>query len=170
MDKKRTLFDVGFAASAAPKRHTAVADASHVESDTDVSVVEPEQPRIPNHLSEKKVLDRQHDYPWAVYVGPSNYNAKGNPVHEWRCDYCEKNTGQIITYKFKDASEFSRHASQEKHKAAAQAISLRSRMQTAREDNAIQYANSIVSQSGRLLVMVAFMIANGISLKLFPQV
>jgi hypothetical protein len=169
MDGKRTLFQVGVTATAVPKRQNAFGSSSgHVE--VDLSDLERGHSQVPNCLTETKIRERQHDYPWAKYVGPSHFNARRLAVHSWRCEYCEKDGNTCTVYKFKDGNDFSKHARQDNHKTAATAMSLRAQMLQSRESNAVKMIESVLSESGRLLVLVAFMVTSGIPLKLFSQV
>lgn len=168
MDRKRTLFSFGVTATSSSKRSNVASESALESSEAQPDIIEV-PPSVPNVLSESKIRDRQRDFPWALYVGPSHFSGR-RPVHLWRCSYCEKNGGSRTEFKFKDNHEFTRHAGQEKHKCAEESIVLRSKMQESREQHALQVVESIQSETGRLLVVVAFMVTCGISLKLYPQV
>jgi hypothetical protein len=170
MAGKRTLFDVGVTSEPVAKRGAGPSTAAHVDPDADLAVVEPEVSDTPKPLSDEKVAERQRDSPWAVYVGPSHFSKGRDPVHSWRCGWCEMDNKRKVEYKFKDQYEFNRHARSERHKAAATAMELRKSMQKSRQAQAVKVLEDVTSDTGRLLVLIALMVTCGMSLKLFPQV
>jgi hypothetical protein len=133
---------------------------------TDAYSIEVDGNSEPTPLSDSKVKSRQSSYRWAVYVGPS---ATG---HIWRCSVCDKSRKgrEPATYRFKDAHEFNRHHRSTQHKQAEEARALAEGFQDARDSFVAERISFDIDAAGKLLIIVAFMVANGVSLRLFPQV
>jgi hypothetical protein len=131
---------------------------------TDDCLVGSDDPE-PTALSADRIGRRQQTHPWAVYVGPS---VSG---HRWTCSVCNHGRkGPPVTYRFKEGFEFNRHSASSQHKQKEEAIALAQGFHDARDSlRAEQYRHDLDS-AGKLLVVAAFMISNGVSLRLFPQV
>jgi hypothetical protein len=162
MADKRGLLGYGFSGSAPKRRDPGAATseaATHPEGNSN----------LPDPLSEAVVLNRRRQFPWASYVGPASFSGT-NAVHFWRCDLCERGGAGVHYYRMRDSDTFRIHANRLQHRNAAEAEALASSLRTSREDSAVQRAVSIASSSGKLLVIVCFMIIHGISLRIFPKV
>jgi hypothetical protein len=122
------------------------------------------------HLTDAQIRDLTKSFPWAVYSGPSNRSAAGKPQHLWRCSICEDAGCDRIERKWKDANDFKHHTSLRQHKQACDAKAAAAAMQHAREQGAISRVSNLVSDSSKLLVLIGFMVMNGLALQLFPKV
>jgi hypothetical protein len=117
-------------------------------------------------LNEAAITNRQLTFPWAQYEGPHRKGpAKKGNSHRWGCTVC-KAKGLVM----KDRTDFQRHADTKAHKNASSTALQRSRMRSAQESMVIKNVSAELDMAGQLLIVAAFMIGNGLSLVLFPQV
>jgi hypothetical protein len=98
------------------------------------------------------------------------YMQKGPSVHPPRCSICEEPGSDRIERKWKDANDFKHHTSLRQHKQACHAKAAAAAMQHARDQGAISRVFNLVSDSSKLLVLVGFMVINGLALQFFPKV
>jgi hypothetical protein len=169
MDKKRSgsLLQSGFTRQVSAKTKQASNDA--VASS---ARVDPE-PSVPPRLSKADIRALTIENPWSEYVEPSHFNSKTKAVHVWRCKECSavpgsKPAGERLL--FRSHYDFTEHAGSKQHQRAMENKVFAASMQNAREQAAFNHMQAVESDSGKLCVLVAWMISNGISLRLFPTV
>jgi hypothetical protein len=116
-------------------------------------------------LAPSSVQARQIEFPWAIYVGPHKKLTAGGCSHTWDCSACGAK-GLIL----KDNSSFQRHRVSGRHAKAFEDTQHAAKMQRAQHKSKIKCIARDMDSAGQLLVITAFMCANGISLVLLPQV
>jgi hypothetical protein len=113
-------------------------------------------------LSEGQVRNRQLEFPWAVY-----HLEAGKPdKHIWGCNTC---VGTVTIFS-RDAHDFRKHAQSKQHDNAVKSKSLALGMLQAQNKAVVKRITQQIDEAGKLLIIVGFMIATGISLRRFPQV
>jgi hypothetical protein len=116
-------------------------------------------------LCEDKIESRKLSFPWAVYEGPVG------SAHTWSCATCDSRKGASRScFKFKDSHDFRKHEKTAQHKQAAESQHMAAGFTKVRNSMVSECYKHDLNAAGRMLIIVAFMVANGISLCLFPQV
>jgi hypothetical protein len=95
---------------------------------------------------------------------------KKTRVHEWRCSICSVRDPDALPLKFRNQHDFTEHAACKQDKNAKENKLLAHRLREHREHAELQRLQAVDSDCGRLLILVAWMISNGISLRIFPMV
>ena len=117
-------------------------------------------------FNDAAIADRQLSFPWSRYQGPHKRGmGKKANVHKWECTICK-----MIGLAMKDRTDFQRHAASKVQKTAESTALQRSRMRAAQENQVVKSVAADLDMGGQLLIIASFMIGNGLSLVLFPQV
>jgi hypothetical protein len=157
-----SLHYFGFKGSAPRKRQKADESAAELQTtSTDTEVSEP--------LNDRSIAKRTIHFPWAVYKFPVKKLARGEIVHAWSCSTCDPDDNKAAM-SLRDAADFRSHANTMAHKQAAENLISAQNMQDARVSHAQKEIQAVTSEAGRLLCVVAWLVANSCSLSLFPQV
>ena len=86
-------------------------------------------------------------------------------VHKCECTICKTN-GLAM----KDRTDFQRYAASKGHKTAESTALQRSRMRAAQKYQVVKSEAAELDMAGQLLIIASFMIGDGLSVVLFPQV
>jgi hypothetical protein len=116
-------------------------------------------------LSEVQVRNRQLEFPRAVYQGVQLEAGKPDK-HIWCCNTC---VGTLTIFS-RDAHDFRKHAQSKQHDNAVKSKSLALGMQQAQNKAVVKRIAQQIDEAGKLLIIMGFMIATGISPRRFPQV
>jgi hypothetical protein len=96
-----------------------------------------------------------------------SFHGRRIKASSWRgCNTC---VGTVTIFS-RDAHDFRKHAQSKQHNNAVKSKSLALEMQQAQNKAVVKRIAQQIDDTGKLLIIMGFMIATGISLRRFPQV